>query len=314
MIRNSLIIIFGLMLNLSLYSQVDKPSEEPSEVDIILDELFDDEEKEGDKSEINELLDLLYAEQKELASLMKDFSNFQFLYFSVNYNNDTYFSGRDIGLDQFNIRPQITYMNSNGFFGSLSGIYYSEFDPKWDFTSVSLGYGKSVGKHKLIRLTSSYTRYFYSKGVESSFTNGITLGAGIRNKKRTIGTRISATSSFGSDSSIQVSSGTYVRVKLLKDKKSSLYFQPRMNITIGDQTFYQESGTVFSGGFEYINYVENNVFDFINVQFNFPLLLTVNDFDFELGYSYNLPQDNGSDTVFENTSFFNFSLAYLFEL
>lgn len=314
MIRNSLIIIFGIVLNMSLYSQVEKPLEKTSEADIILDELFDDKEVDDDDAEVKELLALLYKEQKELARLMKDFSNFQFLYFSVNYNNETYFSGRDIGVDQFNIRPQITYMSSNGFFGSLSGIYYSEFDPKWDFTSASLGYGKSIGKQKLIRLTASYTRYFYSQGVESSFTNGITLGAGIRNKKRTFGTRISATSSFGSESSIQLSSGTYARFKLYKNKKSNLYFQPRLNITAGDQTFYQESGTVLSGGIEYINYVENNIFDFINLQFNFPLLLTVNDFDFEIGYSYNLPQDNGSDAIFDNTSFFNFSIGYFFEL
>lgn len=153
------------------------------------------------------------------------------MYFSANYNNDTYFSGRDIGVDQYNIRP-----------------------------------------------------------------------------------RLSATSSFGSDHSLQVSSGTYLRFKLFKKDRKSLYFRPRMNITAGNQTFYQESGTIFIGGIEYVDYVENNIFDFINIQFNLPLLFTANNFDFELGYGLNMPQDNGSDSVFKNTSFLNLSAAYLLEL
>ena len=72
-------------------------------------------------------------------------------YNTNQYNSNTYFSGRDIDIDQFNVSPQITYVNSNGLFASVSGIYYSEFLPNWDVTTVTVGYGKNFGKKKLFK-------------------------------------------------------------------------------------------------------------------------------------------------------------------
>lgn len=288
-----------------------------NEVDIIIDDLFEEEEesdkKETSKKEEDKLIEAFFRETKELDALVSEFSDFQFLYFSMDYNSDTYFSGRDIGIDQYNLRPQVSYMNSKGFFASISGIYYSGFDPKWDFTSISTGYGKSFGKKKLLRFTASYSRYIYSKGVDNPFTNAISIGSGIRNKKRTLGTRLSVTRSFGKEEkALQISSGTYARFKLIKKEKLSLYFRPRLNFLIGNQTFYDETETEFIDGEEFLK--EQEVFGLMNIQFNLPVLLTVDNFDFELGYNFNLPQEPSGVSDFENTSFFNFSIAYLLEL
>ena len=99
------------------------------------------------KVDIDELIDDFLVQDESLDVFMASMTNFHLLYVSVNYNSNTYFSGRDIGIDQYNLVPQITYMHSKGFYGSLSGIYYSEFDPNWDVTTTTVGFGKSFGKN-----------------------------------------------------------------------------------------------------------------------------------------------------------------------
>ena len=98
------------------------------------------QEKSIKEKEVDEIIDALFNEDEAIDELMDELSNFKFLYLSLDYNSDTYFSGRDIDIDQYNLKPQLTYMNAKGFFASLSGTYYSEFIPKWDFTSATFGY------------------------------------------------------------------------------------------------------------------------------------------------------------------------------
>ncbi|GAA3644037.1 hypothetical protein GCM10022397_31160 [Flavivirga jejuensis] len=280
-----------LSSGLSAYSQEKPNSNEDEEIDEIIDSLLDDE------GILDELIDV----------------NFQFLYVSVNYNSDTYFSGRDIGINQYNLRPQITYMHSKGFVASASGVYYNEFVPKWDYTALTLGYGKNIGKKKLLRLYTSYSRYIYSSGVDNPFENTLTLGAGIKNKQRTIGTQLSCTYLFGRDDSFQISSTSYASLKLFKTKRSSLKLRPELNMVIGKQTF--ELGQIYiQNGVVTTEYLENDAFGLINTQINFPLEFSTNAFDFELGYNINLPSAIGTESNLNTTGFFNFSVAYMFDL
>jgi len=143
------------------------------------------------EKEINDLIDELFMEDDVINELTTSLKNFQFLYISTTYNSDTYFSGRDIGIDQYNIIPQITYAHSNGIFASLSGIYYSEFVPKWDVTTATVGFGRNIGLKKLFKYSISYSKYFYANDIDNIYTNTINLGLGVRNKKRTLGTQLS---------------------------------------------------------------------------------------------------------------------------
>ncbi|WP_303316784.1 hypothetical protein Q4Q34_08240 [Flavivirga abyssicola] len=274
------------------YSQEKLPIDKEKEVDEIIDSLLE-----------NDILD----------ELIQGVNNFKFLYVSVDYNSDTYFSGRDIGIDQYNIRPQITYMHSKGYMFSLSGIYYNEFVPKWDYTAASIGYSKSLGKNKLFRLYAIGSRYFYSNGVNNPFHYALTLGSGITNKQRTIGTQLSGTYLFGNDQSFQITSTSYASFKLLKTKKSSLKLKPELNIVAGKQTFELAQTTIING-VPVTNYLENNVFNLINTQINIPLEFSTNSFEFEFGYNINLPSAIGTESNLNTTGFFNFSIAYLFDL
>lgn len=265
------------------------------------------------EKEINDLIDELFMEDAVINELTASLKNSQFLYVSATYNSDTYFSGRDIDIDQYNITPQITYAHSNGIFASLSGIYYSEFVPKWDVTTATVGFGKNIGKNKLFKYSVSYSKYFYANDLENIYTNTLNAGLGVRNKKRTIGTQLSGSYLFGEDQSFEIASRSFVDVNLMKTKKSSLKFKPQLNIVAGKQTIelariYNQDGQILT------EYTENDVFDLINTQINLPLQFSTNSFDFEAGYNINFPNAIGDESNLKNTGFFSFSIGYLIDL
>lgn len=265
------------------------------------------------EKERNEILDELLQEDSELDELIASLSSYQLLYVSVNYNNDTYFSGRDIGVDQYNLRPQITYLNSSGIFASLYGIYYSELQPNWDVTTATLGYSKSFGKTKTYKYYGFYSKYFYTNNSDNLFSNVLNAGLSVRNKKNSIGTQLTASYLFGNEQSFQIASTSYVNLQILKTRKSTLTFKPQLYIVAAKQTIelaqsYTHMGQVFT------SYSTNDVFNLINTQLNIPLHFNTNSFDFELGYNINFPNAIGDETNLKNTGFFNFSLGYLIDL
>lgn len=263
--------------------------------------------------EINDMIDSLFEKDQIIDEVLASLSNYQLLYVSINYNNDTYFSGRDIGIKQYNISPKITYLHSSGIFANISGIYYSEFEPKWDLTTATLGFGKNFGKEKTFKYYASYSRYFYNNGLNNAFSNDLSAGIGIRNKKRTIGTQLSGSYLFGNDQSFQIASTSYVTFKLFKTKKSQLDLKPQLSIIAGNQTI-ELARSYIQNGHLITDYTKNNVFDLINTQLSLPLEFSINSFDFELGYNMNFPSPIGNESNLKNTSFFNFSLAYLIDL
>ena len=269
--------------------------------------------QEDNDEDLDALLDdLFFSEQQFLDELIGSNLSYNLIYSSISYNNNTYFSGRDSGIDQFNIVPQISYYHSSGFNASISGIYYENFDPSWDFTSLSLGYFNSFDKKKNLYYNLGYTKYFYSDGYDG-FTNSIDASFGIRNKTRTIGTQISASYLFGSDTSYQIISSSYVNFDILRKENFAIRSKPSINFTIAKQSFATQRIVPVNGQptLETINF---NVFDLLNTQLSIPISLTSKSWDFELGYNLNLPNAVATESNLKITNFFNFSVGYLFDL
>ena len=268
--------------------------------------------------EINEddidllLTDLFFSEQQFLDELIESDTSYNFLYTSVSYNNNTYFSGRDSGTDQFHVIPQVSYYHSSGFNVSISGIYYQEFVPNWDFTSLSVGYFNTLGQKKSFVYNLGYTKFFYTDGYED-FTNSLDFSISVRNKKRTFGTTISASYLFGIDESYQVVSYSYVNFTLRRTPNAALRLRPNVNFVIAKQSLAIKR-VVFSGqqmGIEIVNF---NVFDLLNTQVSIPLSLSTNSWDFELGYHFNFPNSVLKESNIPTSSFFSLSVGYLFDL
>lgn len=264
------------------------------------------------EKERNDIIDELFQEDLVIDELLTSLTHFQFLYFSVNYNNATYFSGRDIGIDQYNIKPQLTYLNSNGIFASIYGIYYSGFDSKWDVTSATIGYGNNFGKKKRFKYYTSYSNYFNNNSISTIFRNDISVGLSVRNEKKTMGTQITGSYLFGNEQSFQFVSTSYITLNVLKTKKSKLDCKPQLNIIAGQQTF-ELAQTYSHMGQPITTYTLNNVFGLINTQLNIPLQFSTHSFDFELGYNINFPTAIGDETNLKTTGFFNLSVGYLMD-
>ena len=269
--------------------------------------------QEESLEDLDGLIDeLFFNNQQFLDELIESDFSFDFLYTSVSYNSNTFFSGRDSGTDQFNTIPQVSYYHSSGFNASISGIYYQNFDPSWDFTSVSLGYFKTIGKNKNILYNVGYTKYFYSDGYDG-FTNSLDVSLGIRNKKRTLGTSFGASYLFGTEKSYQFVSSTFVNFTLKRTSNFALRLRPRLNFIVAKQNITiikQEfiAGIIVPQTFNF------DVFDLLNTQINIPLYITTNSWDFEVGYNLNLPNAIVKESNLPATGFFNLSVGYMFDL
>jgi hypothetical protein len=286
------LLLFSVATSFSSYAQEDN-FDSLDDVDGILDELF-------------------FNEQQFLDELIESDFSFNFLYTSVSYNSNTYFSGRDSGVDQFNIIPQVSYYHSSGFNASISGIYYENFTPSWDFTSVSLGYFNTLGKQKNIVYNLGYTRFFYSDGFDA-FTNSLDINVGLRNKKRTLGTTIAASYLFGTDNSFQIVSNTFASFTLNRKLNYALRFRPTISFIIANQSITFDSVIRSPIGPRVVT-TSQDVFDLLNTQISFPFSITSNSWDFELGYNLNLPSAVANEGDLNTTGFFNLSIGYMFDL
>lgn len=273
------------------------------------------------KSNIDQNIDEFLMGEESLDVFMAGLTNYHLIYLSVNYNSETYFSGRDIDVDQFNIVPQITYMHSKGFYSSISGIYYSEFEPNWDVTTLTAGYGKGIGKKKLWRYYVSYSHYFYSNNIDNLYSGTLNGGIGISNKKRNLGAQLSMSNYFGDEYTYQLVLRNYASLNLYRNKRSYLRLRPQFSIVTGTQIVDLAGGSIQKfiltkeeENIEDDTILEGNAFGLINIQFNIPLIYSIGPFDVELGFNYNIPSELGDETDLENTSFFNFGLAYLIDI
>lgn len=283
------LLLITVATSVDLFAQVP----EDDDIDVLLDELF-------------------FNDQQFIDDILDSFNTYNFLYTNLSFNSNTFFSGRDSGVDQFNLVPQLSYYSSSGFNVSISGIYYQTFVPNWDFTNVYVGYYHTIGKKKLFNYSAGYTRYFYADDWDT-FTNSIDVSIGIRNKKKTFGTKLGVSYLFGSDQAFQIASRTYASATLSKQKNFILKFRPQIGFLMAQQTIALEQLNT-QGNETTIEFVYDDIFDLLNGQLNLPLTLATKSWDFELGYNINFPFAVESEPSLDTNGFFSISIGYLIDL
>ncbi len=285
----SWLLLASLVSNFAIYAQ----EPEDDELDLLLDELF-------------------FSEQSLIEDILDSFVVSNSIYANVSYNSNTYFAGRDTGVDQFNMVPQISYYSPSGFNVSVSGLFYETYRPNWDFTTASLSYYNTIDKKELLNYNVGYTRFFYSDGYDV-FTNSIDFSAGLRNRTRTLGTNFSASYVFGGDESLQFVSSTYGKVYLAKSGNYTLKIRPEISFMIIKQSFTQ-TRLVLVDGEPTIQSRTLDISDLVNTQVNIPLSFSTKSWDFEVGYSINFPNAVVTDRKIDPTSFINLSVGYFIDL
>lgn len=290
--RICLILCFICVSN-TLYAQTEE--EQDAEVDAIIDELILDE---------NSILDYI-----------EELNKYHILFLSVDYNNKTYFLGRDLGIDQFTFSPQAIYQHHSGFYVGISGVVYSEFDPKWDLTTASLGYSKNFGKHDNFNFDIGYSRYIFSNSEARDFENSFDASFSIETKNSLLGVSAGVTYFFGNEQGVQNNFDIYSTVNLFKiAKKHQVSFNPQISFIIANESIDTSRLTDFQLGLPIVNLILNEfeTYALRNTQLSVPLNLEINDFELEFGYNFNFPNALIFERNLENTSYINVGLSYIF--
>ena len=265
------------------------------------------------EDEIDLLLDdLIFNDQQFVEDILNSFNTYNFMYTNLSFDSNTFFTGRDSGVDQYNLVPQIAYYSSKGFNVSVSGVYYETYSPNWNFTNVYLGYYHTIGKKKLFNYSLGYSHYFYSDGWDA-FNNTIDVSIGVRNKRQTLGTKLYASYLFGTDQSFQITSRSFASVTLLRKNTFLLKFRPQLNFVLAQQTIALEQLNT-QEPMTTTGYVYNDIFDLLNTYVNIPFRLSTRSWDFELGYNVNFPLPVTGEPDLEPTGYFNLSVGYLIDL
>jgi hypothetical protein len=259
------------------------------------------------------MLDAIDINEEEIYDLLGAINNYKYIYARSEFENNTYFSGQDLGIDQYNIANQIIYQGPKGLNIGVAGIIYSAFVPKYNTTFASVGYNNRISKLKGVSLRASYNRFFFARVdtiEENAFNSSVNLGTTYRFKN--IGTSLDFALLIGNDPSAQFSWDLFSEFTLLRlGLFNKLKFVPELSLYFGNETVVSSqylprlSMEIFS---------EKSTFGLMNTALRLPVNLSLNNLDIRAGYNFNLPRIPGGETQPENTSFFNISVGYMFGL
>ncbi|WP_223269078.1 MULTISPECIES: hypothetical protein [unclassified Polaribacter] len=125
--------------------------------------------------------------------------------------------------------------------------------------------------------------------------------------------QFSASYIFGTDESYQIVSTSFANFTLKRASNLAIRFRQNVNFIIAQQSFFFSKTIRTPNGPEFIEFTQN-VFDLLNTQISFPISITTNSWDFEVGYNLNLPNAVGKETNLNTTGFVNLSAGYMFDL
>ena len=261
------------------------------------------------KSEADAILDELFPiDSLTIESMVLDLKKQDFLYINTLYNTKTLFSGRDFGVEQYSFFPAISYIDSNNFFLNVGSGYYSEVDPQWDFITFSGGYSNHLNKKKSIVATVAYSYTTFTEDVADLNNQRVSLSLSYRAKW--FRNALSGGYLFGGNRSSYLSNNTYFNIDLLASKSLDISIEPRVGIFWGNQTITE---LVLIGFFQFQE-VSTDVFQLLNTEVSIPIEFDFGKWDFEIDYTYAMPNALPGEEKPSNNGYFSISLGYLIGL
>lgn len=255
------------------------------------------------------LNDLVFNESDPLIIPEKPVK-FDFIYTGANYNSNTFYAGREVSSDMYNVSGYLFYYNSSGLYAGVSGLWFDQLTPSYANTTLSTGFSKAIDKNKLFTFRTSYSHFFYYKTDSVSiypYTNNFSLGMSFR--KKWIGARVSGSLLFGDDNKITISSAIYSRLTLIKlGKYNKIYTSPELSFFLGPETVSSTKisvqDTLTSAGIK-------DAYSLLNTQLYMPVGISLGNFDFEFSYSLNFPTTQDVNITYPTKSYFVISIGYL---
>lgn len=251
--------------------------------------------------EIDELLDEFFV--VDTLAILQAYSDLKagFLYASVSYDEQAYFSGRDFNIDQFGLAPSLTYLSSGGTYLFAGGSFYSELDPAWDLFALGAGQFWSLGTKKKWSVSTSYTHSFL--GEDSEELNTHRLSSSLSYKLKPLQLNVAGGYLFGADPSYYLSTSVNYEMNLAQIGTFELTFEPNLYMLFSQQNIIEQVS--------FFQFSESTIFDRINSQLLLPLALDNKTLDVTLSYTINFPNNLFEDEDLSSSGYVSISFGWL---
>ena len=246
------------------------------------------------------------------------------LIFRIDYYSKVLTAGRDFGTSQYGISPSITYYHKSGIYGGLTSNLYSQSEPRYAMTDVTLGYSNFFKFAENWSYTATFDHYFFNP-TSNLLSNSLAVYTNYDFGKVNVGTSYSFF--FGGNETgnrINPSIGGYFKIKNVGfiDK---ITFSPTLSATIATDNiaFSKFSQSQFE---TFYNSTSGNALAEKILKRKRPALysqylkeketnpgLTVEAFSNEKGIKFQAPNQTQEKTVFGLMSW-NFSLPVKFRI
>jgi len=283
---------------------------------------------------IDSLLSVLESNQddEEWLDILSGKANYHLLYFQVAYESNSYFAGRDIGLEQPNLTAQASYSYKQ-FSVSAAAIVYPQLYPPLQATALSVNY--RIPLKFPVNIDINYGRYFFNSEndtLSSIYPNGFGFGLSYHAKFWGISTDMSLLT--GREGLVpQIDASLYGNFKIFSWKKANyISVRPEIGIFFGSETTArarvprglakvigpgdgQGNGNGQGGGNgSGQEVIFSTAFGLLNTSMNIHLLATLSDFDIGVSIQNNHPRSIETEIAYIPTSMVAFSAGYAFSI
>ncbi|MCK4530592.1 MAG: hypothetical protein KAU44_05400 [Candidatus Marinimicrobia bacterium] len=286
--------------------------------------------------DIDSLLAILesHRNDEEWLAILSGEANYHLLYFQIGYESDSYFAGRDIGLEQANLTAQASYSYKQ-FSLSTAAIIYPQLYPPLQATALSVNY--RIPLKFPINIDINYGRYFFNSEndtLSSIYPNGFGLGLSHHAKFWGVSTDMSLLT--GSEGlAPQIDASIYGNFKIFSWKKDNyISVRPEIGIYFGSETTARarvprglakitgpgdglgngngnDQGGGSGSGQEI---VYSTAFGLLNTSMNIHLLATLGDFDVGITIQNNRPRSVEAEIAYAPTSMVSVTAGYAFSI
>ncbi len=287
---------------------------------------------------IDSLLTIIESHQndEEWLKLLSGEKNYHIVYFQAEYETNSYFAGRDIGLDCANVIAQTAYSYKNISMGAAA-IFYENLHPTLQTAAVSIDY--QLPLNLPININVGYDRYFVfgeTDTIASKYPNSINVSLAYQTHFWKAELPISLI--VGSDGILpQIAPSIYGKFELYKWKKTnSISIKPEINFHLATEETalsitpghrprpnlgkpnalaQENSGNgqgqgPGQGSRPEAQYLKT--FGLMNTQINLELIAELKDFEIGLSYQYNRPKSMDPQINYSATSLLAISMGYVF--
>ena len=236
------------------------------------------------------------------------------------YSSNVLYAGQTLGIDQFGLSPGASFYHKSGAYADLSAYWSADFEPNFYMTVLSLGYLHTFDSKFSMNL--SYDRYFTINNDFIQYKNALSVTPSVDLKRVSFTFNYSLYFGDGSVHRLMPSlSLNLEKKKLLGIDKVS--FIPTLTTLFGNEQWTQ-SEIIYptTPGERLRNYLKygtpyrevitwHNSFGVMNYSFTLPLSIKHKNWNFMIGYTYNIPVAlEGEAFPLSETSFLAAGLTY----